>query len=93
MVACVGRMVGPLLVVEISARWCWRIGGILALSILRRSRRARARRSHTIRSLLALNGSPNRFRQLVELGLELRTGLQNLREFCRLCPQGIDWFQ
>jgi hypothetical protein len=43
--------------------------------------------------LLALNGSPYRFRQLVELGLEFRIGLQNLREFRGLRPQGIDWFQ
>jgi len=47
----------------------------------------------TVRSLLSLNGSPDRFRQLGELGLELSTGLQNLCEFRGLHPQGIDWFQ
>jgi hypothetical protein len=40
-----------------------------------------------------LNSSPNRFRQLGEFGLEFRTGLQNLREFRGLRPQGINWFQ
>ena len=63
-----------------------------APSMMRLSRKARSP-FLAVRSLLALNGSANRFRQLGELGLELSTGLQNLCEVRGLHPQGIDWFQ
>jgi hypothetical protein len=43
--------------------------------------------------IVCRNGTPKRFRQLVELGLEFRTGFQDVRELRSLRPQSIGWLQ